>query len=69
MTTITRSAAVRTIASSLCFDSDPPVIRVLGKAREAAESIYDALVGIGALPADQADDGPVPLFPDQAAAG
>lgn len=39
-----RAAAVRTIASSLVFDQDPPVLRSLDKAKRAAAEIVDALV-------------------------
>lgn len=54
-----RSNVVRTIASTLCF-SDPPVMKNLGKAREAATSIYEALVAAGIVapdPNDAEDDG------------
>lgn len=46
-----RAAAVRTVASSLVFDQDPPVVRSLDKARKAAGEIVDALVTAGILPA------------------
>ncbi len=46
---------VRTIASTLCF-SDPPIMKNLTKAREAATGIYDALVAASVLPGDP-DDG------------
>lgn len=46
-----RAAAVRTIASSLVFDHDPPLLRSLDKARAAAGGVVDALVGAGILPA------------------
>jgi len=64
-----KSNVVRIIASSLCFDSDPPIIRNLGKAREAAAGIYDALVGAHVIagdddgPTDDVDGADVPLFP------
>lgn len=50
-----RAHVVRTIASTLCF-SDPPVMKNLTKAREAATSIYDALVAAGVIPGDPTDD-------------
>lgn len=49
MTNPTRSAVVRTIASSLAFDADPPILRSLDKARAAAGSIVDALVDAGMI--------------------
>lgn len=51
MTSPTRTAIIRTIASSLCFDADPPAMRSLDRARVAAGQITDALVEAGALPA------------------
>lgn len=50
-----RAAAVRTVASSLVFDQDPPVVRSLDKARKAAGEIVDALVTAGILPAAYGD--------------
>lgn len=50
-----RTAAVRTVASSLVFDQDPPVVRSLDKARTAAGEIVSALVAAGILPAEYAD--------------
>lgn len=44
-----RAALIRTIASSLAFDNDPPYVRSLDKARSAAAGIVDALVDAGAL--------------------
>jgi hypothetical protein len=44
-----RAALIRTIASSLAFDADPPYVRSLDKARAAAAGIVDALVDAGAL--------------------
>ena len=70
------ASVIRIIAASLCFDTNPPVIKQLAKAREAAEQIYGALVGAGMIDADpDYDVGPaapdgangadVPLFPAQ----
>lgn len=50
-----RSNVVRVIASSMCF-SEPPVMKNLTRAREAAGGIYDALVDAGILPADSSDE-------------
>lgn len=49
-----RAHVVRTIASTLCF-SDPPIMKNLTKAREAATGIYDALVAASVLPGDPDD--------------
>ena len=62
-----RAAAVRTIASSLVFDQDPPVLRSLDKAKRAAAEIVDALVAAHilapayALAAEVDDDAPAVL--------
>jgi hypothetical protein len=48
---LTRDSAVRSIASALVF-SEPPAMANLTKARAAAEHVVDALVEIGALPAE-----------------
>lgn len=64
-----RSNVVRIVAACLCLDTDPPIIRNLTKAREAAGGIYDALVGAGIIagdgngPTDDVDGADVPLFP------
>lgn len=48
-----RASAVRIIASSLAFDSDPPVLRSLDKARNAARAIVDALIDSQILDSEQ----------------
>jgi hypothetical protein len=55
--TVNRSAAVRIIASSLCFDQDPPPVRSLDKARVAAGDILDALAQAGMIDVDPAAPG------------
>lgn len=50
-----RAHVVRTIASTLCF-SDPPIMKNLTKAREAATGIYDALVAAGVIVGDADDE-------------
>lgn len=80
----TRAKAVRVVASSLCFDQDPPPVRSLTNARIAAAGIIDALADAGMITiddaadtngatvgndSDAADDDATPLFPVQAAAG
>ena len=60
--TIPRGQAVRVVASSLCFDQDPPPVRSLDKARVAAGAIVDALAQAGMIDVDPADNnggGPV----------
>lgn len=52
----TRQSVIRTIASSLAFDSDPPYLRALDKARAAGAHITDALVQAGVLGPEYADD-------------
>ena len=47
--TIPRGQAVRVVASSLCFDQDPPPVRSLDKARVAAGAIVDALAQAGMM--------------------
>lgn len=75
----TKAKAVRVVASSLCFDQDPPPVRSLTNARIAAGGIIDALVDAGMIEIDDAadsnggsvSDGPAddatPLFPVAAA--
>jgi hypothetical protein len=46
---IDRATAVRVIASSLCFDQDPPPVRSLDKAKIAAGAILDAMVQAGMI--------------------
>lgn len=52
---IQRAAAIRVIASSLCFDQEPPPIASLGKAKAAAAAVVDALAAAGMV--DVADQG------------
>lgn len=47
-----RAHAVRIIASSLCFDQDPPPVRSLDKAKIAAGAILDALAAAGMMDVD-----------------
>lgn len=70
-----RSAVIRVVASSLCFDQDPPPVRSLDRARIAAAAIVDALADAemvtveddrntnGGPPQGPADDDATPLFP------
>lgn len=54
--------AVRVVASSLCFDQDPPPIASLGKARAAAGHVVDALAAAGIITLDEdgtSNGGPV----------
>ena len=48
---LTRESAIRAIASALVF-SEPPAMANLTKARAAAGTVLDALVDIGAVPAE-----------------
>jgi hypothetical protein len=70
-----RSAVIRVVASSLCFDQDPPPVRSLDKARIAAAAIVDALADADMVTVEDdrntnggsqpgpADDDATPLFP------
>jgi len=71
-----RSAVIRVVASSLCFDQDPPPFRSLDKARVAAAAIVDALTDADMIDVEDdrnanggppkgpaADDDATPLFP------
>jgi hypothetical protein len=55
--TVQRAAAIRVIASSLCFDQDPPPVRSLDKAKVAAGAILDALAQAGMVDVDALQDG------------
>lgn len=54
----TRASAVRVVASSLCFDQDPPPIRSLASARVAAAAIVDALRDAGMIDTEPAPEVP-----------
>lgn len=45
----TRSHVIRVVASSLCFDQDPPPIKRLDQARAAAADITQALADSGVI--------------------
>lgn len=50
--TVTRAHVIRTIAASLCFDQDPPVLtgpKQLERARTAAAGITQALADSGVI--------------------
>jgi hypothetical protein len=59
MPTVAASFVIRTIASSLCFDQEPPPIKQLDKARHAAADITRALADAGII---TLDDGPIAEF-------
>jgi hypothetical protein len=52
MPTVAASFVIRTIASSLCFDQEPPPIKQLDKARHAAADITRALADAGIIELD-----------------
>lgn len=59
--TIPRGQAVRVVASSLCFDQDPPPVRSLDKARVAAAAIVTALAQAGMIDVTEDANGGGPV--------